>query len=63
MVYQGLGKRTCRSRSSSSSSSWQAFFCVLSRAARRDAGTSLQEELGCRVGTEELEEREKGGDG
>lgn len=53
-------KRTCRSRSSSSSSSWQAFFCVRSRAARRDAGTSLRAASGCREETEELGEREDG---
>lgn len=54
-----VDKCTCRSRSISSSSSWQAFFCVLSKAAWRDNGTSLQAVSGCREETEELGERVK----
>lgn len=57
LLAPGVGdKGTCRSRSSSSRSSWQAFFCVLSRAACRDAGTSLRAASGCREETAELEE-------
>lgn len=58
-----VDKHTCKSRSSSSSSSWQAFFCILSRATWRDAGTSLQAALGCREGIEELGDREREGRG
>lgn len=57
-----LDQHTCRSRSSSSSSSWVAFFCILSRAAWRDAGTSLQAVSGCREETELLGERREGTD-
>lgn len=57
---QVLNQHTCRSRSSSSSSSWVAFFCILSRAAWRDTGTSLQAVSGCREETELLGDREEG---